>query len=462
MVKIIGANLLERRRYATKYFSINEVNITPYMTMHPTRPTVQTPHAPPPPPKLTSPVNAAHTDVAIGVGLAVKVFVTAFIVWSFYQLSDFANVPNLWNRHYSGQGNLTAWYLPFANWDGQHYLRLSEWHWAQSQNSWAFSPLYPFLIYLLAVVMPPYVAALLLNFALTCGFLIYLCKLAAHFDAKSPLLVVLLTMSFPTMFFGAAIYTESLLLFLQIGFIYHALVDRKPLGWLWLFLLPLTRGTAMFIFGGFVLYAAQQYWAHIKNRAVADSKHLTRKQRKRLRHHSPPSVELHPRYALGCITAFALGVCAYLLFFTVATGHPLSGIDAQLQTQFTAQNSIINLVNPMVFIGNLIEPLNGLFKTSYALFDRIILIVCLLCIGVFVAARQWTLLCFYFPLIYAHAAMGAGATSYSRYALLAMPLLAVVLVRCVHKRIWLWIICALLFTVQLWCASFFAQNWWVA
>ena len=433
----------------------------------------------PPHPAAT---HGRHADpmnlrLVIGIGLAFKLFVTAFILFCFYQLSDFADVPNPWSRHFTGVDNLTEWYTPFVNWDGQHYLHLAKWQWAQTPNSWAFFPLYPFLMFIFAHAMPAYLAGLLLNIAFTCGFCVYLCKLAQHFGAK-PLPTLFILLCFPAAFFTDVVYSEAAFLFLMLGFIYHAVIaaaEGKTASWAWLylFLLPLTRGTSVFVFGGFLLFCIQQYLAAqrpspmdaakqtSKQSPKRLAKRMQRKQRRHQQLYIAPAVNL--RHTLGCIVAFALGVCAYLLFFHIATGDALSGVDAQLQTQFSAKNKIVNLINPTVFIGNLIEPLQGqgAFFHKYSLFDRLAIIFCMLCIGFFIAARQWALLCFYLPLVYAQAAMGEGATSYSRLVLPAIPFLAIAITRSIRQPFFVGLICIALFVVQLIMTRKFALNWWV-
>ena len=182
----------------------------------------------PPPPCIPPRLTVGTSDpmnlrLVIGIGLAFKLFVTAFILFCFYQLSDFADVPNPWSRHFTGVDNLTEWYTPFVNWDGQHYLHLAKWQWAQTPNSWAFFPLYPFLMFILAHAMPAYLAGLLLNIAFTCGFCVYLCKLAQHFGAK-PLPTLFILLCFPAAFFTDVVYSEAAFLFLMLGFIYHAVI----------------------------------------------------------------------------------------------------------------------------------------------------------------------------------------------------------------------------------------------
>ena len=113
---------------------------------------------------------------AVGMALAVKTLIVSAILISFYAYSDFDNVPNLWNRWYTGQDDVSSWYIPFANWDGQYYLLLSDWGYNYEEtpdSPRAFFPLYPVLIHILSYVVPRMVAATLLSYLLTAGFLFF-------------------------------------------------------------------------------------------------------------------------------------------------------------------------------------------------------------------------------------------------------------------------------------------------
>ena len=120
---------------------------------------------------------------AASMALAAKTLILAALAISFYAGSDFDNVPNLWNRWYTGQDDLSSWYIPFSNWDGQYYLLLSDWGYNYDNtpdSPRAFFPLYPLLIRTLSYVMPRLVAAALLSYLLTAGlcFFLFIAKLS--------------------------------------------------------------------------------------------------------------------------------------------------------------------------------------------------------------------------------------------------------------------------------------------
>jgi len=202
----------------------------------------------------------------VALALAVKTAMAAFMLFVFYQFSDFEQVHHLENRWYIGEENRTAWYLPFANWDGQHYLILSDLgykHWSYSQ---VFFPLYPMLMRALSPAFSPWMSGLILSYLFTAGFCVFLHRIAAHMKCPKPHLAVLMLLAFPTAFFTGTIYTEALFLFLLMCFLYHLLVTRSYAILLYAFLMPLTRGTAIFIVGGLLLHTALEY-ARARSRA---------------------------------------------------------------------------------------------------------------------------------------------------------------------------------------------------
>jgi len=378
----------------------------------------------------------------IGLALAVKIAMAAFMLFAFYQFSDFEQIHNLGNRLYTGQENRTAWYLAFANWDGQHYLILSDLgykHWNFAQ---AFYPLYPMLMRALSAVFSPWMSGLILNYLFTAGFCVFLHRIAAHIKCPKPHLAVLMLLAFPTAFFTGAIYTEALFLFLLTGFLYHLLVTRSYAVLMYAFLMPLTRPTAVFIVGGLLLHTAVEY-AQARSRAKkwekasANPAEIERAGTNRRRKRKARAAQIAPvkpfdwRYPALCLAAFLAGALAYLLFMKFATGDAFSG-----------------------FAG--LENLHD----YHHLPDHGIVLFFLAAL-IFVLRREWALLCFYFPLVYAHAAMSAvRADSYLRYMLIAAPFLVLAGLKAAPRPAAVYALCAVLFAAQLYFAYRFSLNQW--
>ena len=115
----------------------------------------------------------------------------------------------------------------WANMDGQHYLSLAQNGYFQFEQ--AFFPLYPLLIrffgnllrgnYLLS-------ALLISHFSFLGSLIIFYKLLGQEFSLKVAKWVIISLLVFPTSFFFAGVYTESLFFFLTIGSVY-SLVKKK-------------------------------------------------------------------------------------------------------------------------------------------------------------------------------------------------------------------------------------------
>ena len=399
---------------------------------------------------------------AVGMALAVKTLVVSAILIFFYVDSNFGNVPNLWNRWYTGQDDLSSWYIPFANWDGQYYLLLSDWGYNYDEtpdSPRAFFPLYPVFIHILSYVVPRMVVALL-SYLLTAGFCYFLFKLGEHFGCHKPYLVILIVLAFPTAFFASVFYTEALFLFLQLGLVYHLLVTKSRKRWIYAALLPLTRGTALFFAAGLFAYMLLEYFKAKNKKSETRSQRRRRARRKENAYVSVTveSVAFNWHYYLSCFYAFFVGGVLYLAFLGFATGDPLAGVSGQ---DTFGVNSISNLLNPGHFIAYLSSESTSWFGARDNLFNKTFIFVAMLCSLVFVMYKEWGLLCFYLPLIYCQAAMGIGV-SFPRFFLVAIPFLALAMARNV-KRSWLiYAVCAATFAFQLYLLHKFSLNLWVA
>lgn len=392
------------------------------------------------------------------VALVAKVVVGAALVVGFYAGSDFESVPNLWNRWYTGPDDLASWYIPFSNWDGQYYLLLSDWGYNYDQTTdspRAFFPLYPLLIRALSYVMPRMVAATLLSVLLTAGLGFFLLRLAAHFGCRDRHLVILFTLSFPTAFFASVFYSEALFMFLQLGFVYHLMVTRSWKAWIYAGLLPLTRGTALFVVVGALAFFVL---LHVRYKRATNEHSRTPTSKDTESVASTRSDAVHLDYHYGCAYAFLVGGLLYLVYFSVTTGDPLAGIHAQATFGL---NSISNLLDPRHFATYLLSETSSWFGARESLFNKISVIAAMLCVLIFVAYREWPLLCFYVPLVYGQAAMGMGV-SFPRFFLVAVPFLALAIAKNVKYSWPVYAICAAMCALQLYLLNHFGLNFWIA
>ncbi len=378
--------------------------------------------------------RVSRTGKVVVVFLIAKVVIVTTMLVAFYGFDHLHGV-NLWNRWHSGVEALDALYLPFANWDGQHYVLLAERGYPGHPHSHAFFPLYPLAISAVQLILGDvYLSAFALNLLLSFLFCHVFHRYAGHFlpveDATRALVVLL---CWPTAFYLSVLYSEALFLLLLFGFLYCHDLRKSYLSLLFALLLPLTRGQAAFIPAALVVVLA-----------------LRRLQGKPIDY----------RYETCNLAAFVAGGLLYLGFFQLAAGDAFSGIKAQ--DSFVFGNALTNVFNPTHFIVYLFSATQGVFSYTHALTDKLFIIGTLLGIGIVARTGNVLWLTLYIMLLYPVAAMGTGG-SFSRFSLIAAPFLALaVWARYArHKRI-IYSIAAIFFALQVFFAGRFALNLWVA
>lgn len=129
---------------------------------------------------------------------------------------------------------LPNWIWGFGNFDGVHYLRITQDGYA-AQYSQAFFPFYPILVRLFSYFIPKnpaldlafytdpayFYSGLILSNAFFLAALYFFYKLIRlDFNKKISILSVIFLLVFPTSFYFGAIYAESLFMFLMVLSIY--------------------------------------------------------------------------------------------------------------------------------------------------------------------------------------------------------------------------------------------------
>jgi len=116
-------------------------------------------------------------------------------------------------------------FQPFANWDGTWYIRIASQGYNHKPGSWAFFPLYPWLLHGTAdATRGQYVVAgMLLSIAaaLAAAALLYL-LVEGDYGRRVALWSVAFLAFFPTSIFFQAVYTESLFLLASLACILWA------------------------------------------------------------------------------------------------------------------------------------------------------------------------------------------------------------------------------------------------
>lgn len=143
----------------------------------------------------------------------VSVWWVAVTAFASYQVAHFGVVPTF--PYYNLLLTQTdAKQAVWGHFDGTHYLKLAMEGYVDTGTQ-AFFPVYPLLIHLLhSVGITYFTAARLISFVSLVGSLILLPYL---FEKRSKMIALVL-LTFPTSFFFAGIYTESLFLFLTLSF----------------------------------------------------------------------------------------------------------------------------------------------------------------------------------------------------------------------------------------------------
>jgi len=219
-----------------------------------------------------------------------------FLVWRIFLfvvgLVGFIFVP-LFSRNFLGGGyqlyNQFFYLMPWANYDGEHYLSIALRGYQSLEQ--AFFPLYPLLVHIgiffsktdfLSTVL----SGLVISHLCFLGSLYLLFKLARlDYSSQIAWRTLLLLLLFPTSFFFAAFYTESLFLFLSVATFYFYRKNNFWLAAVCGFLASFTRVFGVLLFlsliidlwlskkslkesfplllipGGLLLYMAYLWWS---------------------------------------------------------------------------------------------------------------------------------------------------------------------------------------------------------
>ena len=147
----------------------------------------------------------------------------------------------------------------FAQWDGGHYAYLAV-HGYTDEHRTAFFPLYPFLSNLILrthIIHNPFLAgALVSNIAWLIVFVVFYRLVLEDFDQELAHRTVLYHTLFPTAFFLAVGYNESLLLCMVLLSFYHMRHGNWWLAGIFGFFACLTRLTGILLIVPF----AYEYW----------------------------------------------------------------------------------------------------------------------------------------------------------------------------------------------------------
>lgn len=172
----------------------------------------------------------------------------------------------------------TDYWIKWANWDGGHFRGIAEHGYLHSFQV-VFFPFYPMLIKSLTVTgIQSLWGGLLISYVATLTSLFFLYKLVIEdFDKETAKKAVFLLLAFPTSFYLAAVYSESLFLALSLSAIYFARKQDWALASLFAGLSAVTRLAGVgIIIAVFIEYFLRQHpkfelqylWTKFQNRLI--------------------------------------------------------------------------------------------------------------------------------------------------------------------------------------------------
>lgn len=245
---------------------------------------------------------------------SVKILVFLFIFWRvFLLIPQYWSIDHLANKFlYLGGGlkNYIAnpWLWSWANFDGEHYLTIAQ-H-GYKPLTYFFFPLYPILMRFGGEIIGLSLKSLLasgliishISFAVSLFFLFKLVKI--DFKESIATWTIVLLLIFPTSFFFASVYTESLFFMLTVVSFYFA---RKGS---WIMAAAFGIFASATRLAGVLLLPSLLVEYFIQNKQIV--KHL------RLRW----IVTRH--YSLIFLLCIPLGLIAYMVYLNQITGDPLA------------------------------------------------------------------------------------------------------------------------------------------
>jgi hypothetical protein len=367
-----------------------------------------------------------------------KIIVVALIIFFFYHFASMNN-NNPWNRFYTGEGAPNSVFLPFSNWDGQHYLLLADRGYEQVNNfrnirgSLAFFPLFPELIRLLGFLTGNfYLSAFIINLVFSFLFILFFYNYALEYCTdKFALKCVCFILTFTTSFYLSVFYSEAVFLFLLFGFLY-CYKKESYLSVVFAVFMPLARAQAFFVL---IALMGIITWRLIKKEKI------------------------NFKYELCNFSGIIAGFSLYMMFMYLTTGSAFSGLD--VQKYFVFGNSLLNCFNPVHFITFLFSGSKELFSYNNSITDKAHIIFFLASIPFILKSKDPVIICMFIALAYFPASMGNGG-AYMRYSLSAIPFLSLVLFSTYREYRIIRISMALVFlALQVYCIYRFSLNMWV-
>lgn len=371
----------------------------------------------------------------------VCIFLLIFLAYQIFPFNKLYYSPNF----IYPPGESASLKTAYKTWDAQHFLYISEKGYHKGNDSNAFSPLYPLLIFVLdSVTKNSFTAGLLIsNVCSLVAFYLFFIVTSQWFDEKIARKSLIFLLCFPTSFFFSLIYSESLF-FLLIMLFFHFLTQKKiMIASLIALLIPLTRLVGIFIIFPFLswyIFSFSQLTLYHEVKDVAQ--------------------KFLKKEALALTFPF-LGLGVVIIVMYLLTGDFFAQFDAQ--KQFISHYSLFSLLNPFSFIRSFFAFPLVLGGFTNSLFDRIFFVGFVMLL--FFMLKRVNIILFIFSVAFGILPVLSGSfMSYMRYLVIIFPIY-IALAKMTNEKKYAFLQFPLLFTFTILQTLFIIMhslNYWVA
>lgn len=333
------------------------------------------------------------------IAAKISIFVIIFLAFFLLPFNKIAHDLNFVNHHNEPISLASA----FSTWDGQHYLYLSEQGYKKGIHpSNAFSPLFPFSIYLINFIIHNNLLAGLLsaNIASFIGFYMFFLLVKKLYTEEIAYKSLLFLLAFPTSFYFSLIYSEALFFCLAVLFFYFLTEKKLLLASIAAFFLPFVRLFGMAIIFPFITYFFHEiHEVTLQTQVTTIGKKLLQKK---------ILLVLSPILAFACT----------LLLMGKFTGNPFEQFAAQ--RYFIVQYSVLSFINPLNWIHVFLQWPLVIHGFTNSIIDRLFFVFFLL--SLFFLYKKISFSFFVYALVIGVIPVLSGSfMSYTRHVIVVFP-----------------------------------------
>ncbi len=345
--------------------------------------------------------------------LSVKICIVVFIFLCFSLLPF--NAPTYFANFTYPIREQISLVTSYKTWDAQHYLYISEKGYHKNDESNAFSPLLPFIIFLTTlIVRNSFVAGMVLANVFSCiGFYLFYLLIKNQYNEKIAKRSLLLLLAFPTSFYFSLIYTESLFFLLVILFFLFLQEKKLVRASLVAFFLPLTRLIGVAILIPFFFSYILEYSRH----SFYDEMHVIGK------------TVLQKKTLFLFLPIFGL-ILAMIIYYITA-GSLFAQFSAQ--QNFVSHYSFFSLFNPLFFLKALFTFPLHIHGFTDSLLDRLFFFSFV--VSLFFMRKRVSAVYFVYSLCFGLLpVLGGSFMSYTRYLVIIFPLFVCLSIMSYEKK----------------------------